>query len=49
MGQYHGHEGFLALSKAKGVLTKPRFNSGKMIYPPYGRAIHRFIYRFFMS
>jgi len=49
MGQYHGHEGFLALSKAKGVLTKPRFNSGKLIYPPYGRAVHRFIYRFFMS
>ena len=48
MGHYHGHEGFLALSKAKGVLIKSRFNSGKLIYPPYNRAIQRWIYRLFM-
>lgn len=49
MGQYHGHEGFLAFSKAKGVLRKSRFNSVKLIYPPYGRLVHRLIYRFFMN
>ncbi|MCB2148347.1 MAG: coniferyl aldehyde dehydrogenase [Deltaproteobacteria bacterium] len=49
MGQYHGREGFQTFSKAKGVLYKPRFNSGKFIYPPYGGAVHRFIYRFFMK
>jgi coniferyl-aldehyde dehydrogenase len=48
MGMYHSHEGFLALSKAKGVLYKPRFNSGKYVYPPYGRFIHGLIYRLFL-
>ncbi len=48
MGVYHSHEGFLNLSKAKGVLSKPRFNSGKFIYPPYGRFIHGLIYRLFL-
>jgi coniferyl-aldehyde dehydrogenase len=45
MGQYHGREGFLALSKAKGVLHKPRFNATRLIYPPYGRWVHRLIFR----
>ncbi|RJP76647.1 MAG: coniferyl aldehyde dehydrogenase [Desulfobacteraceae bacterium] len=49
MGQYHSREGFLTFSKAKGVLIKPRFNSGKLIYPPYGRLIHKFIYKLFLS
>ena len=35
MGQYHGHEGFLTFSKAKGVLNKGRINSAQLIYPPY--------------
>lgn len=33
MGHYHGHEGFLTFSKAKGVFSKPRFNAARMIYP----------------
>jgi coniferyl-aldehyde dehydrogenase len=45
MGQYHGHAGFLTYSKEKGVLFKPKFNSGKFIYPPYGRWIHKLIYK----
>ncbi len=48
MGRYHGKEGFLALSNAKGVLFKPRFNSGKLVYPPYGKLIHRLIYAIFL-
>ncbi len=48
MGHYHGHEGFLALSKAKGVHIKGRFNSGKLAYPPYGGWMHRFIQRWFI-
>ena len=48
MGQYHGREGFQTFSKAKGVLYKSRFNSGKLIYPPYGGVVHRMIYRFLM-
>lgn len=48
MGQYHGHEGFLAFSKAKGVMIRPKFNSGKFVYPPYGTLIHKLIYKFFI-
>lgn len=38
MGQYHGREGFLALSKAKAVFAKGRLNSARLIYPPYRSA-----------
>ena len=45
MGHYHGHEGFLTFSKAKGVFIKQRFNAARFIYPPYGKAIQKLIYR----
>jgi len=48
MGQYHGHEGFLTFSKAKGVFVKQRFNGARVIYPPYGKAIQRLIYKLFI-
>ncbi|WP_310619174.1 coniferyl aldehyde dehydrogenase [Flexibacterium corallicola] len=35
MGHYHGPEGFLTFSKAKSVLTKGRFNSARLMQPPY--------------
>ncbi len=35
MGHYHGQEGFLTLSKAKGVVSKGKFNSVRMLFPPY--------------
>lgn len=43
MGQYHGHEGFLTMSKAKAIMCKGRLNSMKFIYPPYGGIIQRWI------
>lgn len=49
MGQYHGHEGFLTFSKAKGVLLKPRVNSGKFIYPPYGGKLHSLLYKLLLK
>ncbi|MBF0229839.1 MAG: coniferyl aldehyde dehydrogenase [Desulfamplus sp.] len=49
MGQYHGHEGFLTFSKAKGVLIKPKFNSGKFVYPPYGNMVHKLVYKMFLG
>ncbi len=49
MGQYHGHAGFLAFSKEKGVLFKPKFNSGKLIYPPYGRYVHKLVYKLLLG
>jgi len=48
MGHYHGHEGFLTLSKAKSVLEKGKFSSSSMAFPPYGKIVHRLIYKFFM-
>ncbi|WP_110949421.1 coniferyl aldehyde dehydrogenase [Pseudomonas bohemica] len=48
MGQYHGHEGFLTFSKAKGVFIKQHFNAARLIYPPYGKAIQKLIYRLFV-
>ncbi|NIE76113.1 coniferyl aldehyde dehydrogenase [Pantoea sp. Ap-967] len=48
MGHYHGHEGFLTFSKAKAVLTKQRLNVARLIYPPYGKALQRLVYRLFI-
>ena len=48
MGHYHGHEGFLTFSKAKGVFIKQRFNAARLIYPPYGKAIQKLIQRLFV-
>ncbi|WP_024696194.1 coniferyl aldehyde dehydrogenase [Pseudomonas syringae] len=48
MGHYHGREGFLTFSQAKAVFTKQRFNAARLIYPPYGRAIQRWVYKLFL-
>jgi len=48
MGHYHGHEGFLTFSKAKGVLIKQRFNAARLIYPPYGKTIQKLIQKLFI-
>ncbi|MBI6949891.1 coniferyl aldehyde dehydrogenase [Pseudomonas koreensis] len=48
MGHYHGHEGFLTFSKAKGVLIKQRFNAARLIYPPYGKSIQKLIQTLFI-
>lgn len=43
MGHYHGHEGFLTMSKAKAVLSKGKLNAMKQIYPPYGGKIQTWL------
>ena len=48
MGHYHGYEGFLTFSKAKGVLVKQRLNAAKLIYPPYGKSIQKLIQKLFI-
>jgi coniferyl-aldehyde dehydrogenase len=45
MGNYHGKEGFLTLSHAKGIHKKGKFNAGSWILPPYNKKIHKFIYQ----
>ncbi len=48
MGHYHGHDGFLTFSKAKAVLAKQRFNAARLIYPPYGKALQRLLFKLFI-
>lgn len=48
MGHYHGHEGFLTFSKAKGVFIKQRFNAAKVIYPPYGKSLQKLVLKLFL-
>ncbi|MCY1394560.1 Coniferyl aldehyde dehydrogenase [compost metagenome] len=48
MGHYHGHEGFLTFSKAKSVLIKQRFNAARLIYPPYGKALQKLVFKLFI-
>jgi len=44
MGHYHGKEGFLNFSKAKGVVRKGRFDGNALIGAPWGnRAFNLFI------
>lgn len=42
MGKYHGKEGFLAMSNAKGVLEKPKFYALKYFLPPFNKGLHKF-------
>lgn len=49
MGHYHGPEGFMTFSKAKGVYKKGKINATKHILPPYGRGMHKFIYKFLLK
>ena len=49
MGKYHAKEGFLTFSAAKPVLKRGRFNSAKAAFPPYGKLIHKLIYRFLLN
>lgn len=48
MGQYHAKEGFLTFSKTKSVFKKGKFNSAKLAMPPYGRWIHKLIYKLYL-
>ncbi|MDX1692183.1 MAG: coniferyl aldehyde dehydrogenase [Ketobacteraceae bacterium] len=45
MGHYHGKEGFLTFSKAKGIVSKGKVNGAKAIYPPWDRPIHKIIFK----
>jgi coniferyl-aldehyde dehydrogenase len=49
MGRYHGEEGFITFSNPRSIVYKPRLNSMKLVYPPYGRLLHRLIYRIFLQ
>lgn len=48
MGHYHGHEGFLTMSKAKSILNKGRLNSMELMYPPYRGTIRKWLLKWLM-
>jgi coniferyl-aldehyde dehydrogenase len=43
MGHYHGHAGFVALTKAMPVLRQSRFNAVGLFDPPYGKVADRLL------
>lgn len=45
MGHYHGREGFLTFSKAKGIFEKGKFNAAKFIFPPWNKGLHTFLFK----
>jgi coniferyl-aldehyde dehydrogenase len=45
MGKYHGEEGFYNMSHARSVMVKPRFYALKMILPPFGKPIHKILFK----
>lgn len=44
MGHYHGHDGFLEMSKLRPVFTFPKVGRPELFYPPYGKS-HDLVYR----
>lgn len=46
MGHYHGKEGFLTFSKAKGVVRKGRINATAFVAPPWGNFMYRSLMKF---
>ena len=48
MGHYHGYEGFLTFSHKKAVFQRPRLNTGRVLYAPYGGWLQRLLYRLYL-
>ena len=45
MGHYHGKEGFLTFSKPKGIFRRGKIYPAKNLLPPFGRNIHKILYK----
>jgi coniferyl-aldehyde dehydrogenase len=43
MGHYHGRDGFLTFSKAKGVFYQGPVDTGALLRPPYGKTVERLL------
>jgi len=48
MGSYHGVEGFKTFSHAKSIFARGRLTLAQLLFPPFGTAIHKLIYKFFI-
>lgn len=48
MGNYHGEEGFIRFSHAKSILRRGKISFASLLFPPYGKAVHNLVYKFFI-
>lgn len=48
MGNYHGEEGFIRFSHAKSILKRGKISFASMLFPPYGKAVHKVVYKMFI-
>ncbi len=48
MGSYHGDEGFKTFSHAKSVFSRGRISFAPLLFPPFGTAMHKLVYKFFI-
>ncbi len=46
MGHYHGKEGFLTFSKAKGIVRKGKLNVTEYVAPPWGNGMYKLLMQF---
>jgi coniferyl-aldehyde dehydrogenase len=48
IGNYHGEEGFVRFSHAKSILTRGKISFASLLFPPYGKSVHKLVYKFFI-
>lgn len=48
IGNYHGEEGFIRFSHPKSILKRGKISFASLLFPPYGKAVHNLVYKFFI-
>jgi coniferyl-aldehyde dehydrogenase len=48
MGNYHGEEGFTTFSHPKAVFSRGRISFAPLLFPPFGTAIHKLVFKLFI-
>lgn len=48
MGSYHGEEGFATFSHSKAIFKRGRVSFAHLLFPPFGNAIHKSVYKLFI-
>lgn len=48
LGNYHGIEGFKTFSHAKSVLSRGKVSMSWALFPPYGKTLHKLLYKFLL-
>jgi len=49
MGKYHAFEGFQSMSNQRSMLQHGKLYSLKLIFPPFGSAVHKVLEKFFFN